>query len=181
MNHKNTKHIAFIGFMAAVICITAPFSFPLPISPVPISFGTLAIYFATSILGMRNGTLSVIIYILLGLAGLPVFSHFTGGVGILLGPTGGYLIGYVLLALIYGFFVDNYSNNLLLCVLGIFLGTFACYLFGTIWLSRHASLSFLHSLSVAVIPFLPGDLAKMVISLIGSHHIRKRLKKAGFL
>ena len=73
------KQLTLTGLMAAVLCILAPISFRIPISPVSISLGFLAIYFVTSVLGMKLGTLSVLIYILLGLAGLPVFSGFLGG------------------------------------------------------------------------------------------------------
>ena len=86
--------MALIGLMTAVICVLAPFSLNLPFSPVPISLGTLAIYFVISVLGMKSGTLSVVLYILLGLVGLPVFANFTGGAGKLFGPSGGYIIGY---------------------------------------------------------------------------------------
>ena len=78
--------------MTAVICVLAPFS--LPIGPVPISLTNLAIYFVLYMLGVKRGTISYLVYLLIGLVGVPVFSGFTSGPGKLFGPTGGYLIGY---------------------------------------------------------------------------------------
>ena len=99
------KQITLTGLMTAVICLLAPLSLNIPISPVPISLGYLAVYFVLSVLGMKLGVLSVVAYILLGLAGIPVFTGFTGGPGKLLGPTGGYIVGYIFMALICGYFV----------------------------------------------------------------------------
>ena len=97
--------IAVIGVMTAVICILAPFS--LPIGPVPISFTNLAIYIALYVLGMKRGTISYLIYLLIGLVGVPVFSGFTGGPQKLFGPTGGYLIGFIPMAVIAGIVIDK--------------------------------------------------------------------------
>ena len=102
-----TATLALIGLMAAITCIMGPFSIPLPFNLVPISLTNLVIYFTMYILGMKKGTISYCIYLLIGLVGLPVFSAFTGGPGKLLGPTGGYLIGFIFLALISGFFIDK--------------------------------------------------------------------------
>ena len=92
---NKTKTMALIGVMAAVTCILGPLSLAIPVSPVPISLGLLGVAFAVYMLGMKKGTLSVLIYLLLGLVGLPVFSGFSGGFAKLAGPTGGYLIGFL--------------------------------------------------------------------------------------
>ena len=81
--------MTIISLMTAMICILGPITLAIPISPVPISFVTLAIYLAVYILGMKKGAISCLLYLLIGFVGLPVFSAFTGGVGQLLGPTGG--------------------------------------------------------------------------------------------
>ena len=189
MNHKtstitlksNTKQMALVGLMAALICILGPISLTIPISPVPISLGSMAVYFAVSVLGMRRGTVSVIIYVLLGFAGLPVFSGFSGGAGKLFGPTGGYIIGFLFMAFICGFFVDRFSDKVLFLFPGMLLGTACCYLFGTAWLSYQASLTFAEALAAGVIPFLPGDLVKLVLALSIGLQLRRRLQKAGLL
>ena len=91
----NTKKIALIGLMTAVICVLGPISFPLPISPVPISLGVLGVLLATYLLGMKWGTISCLAYLLIGLVGLPVFTGFSGGVGKVLGPTGGSIVATI--------------------------------------------------------------------------------------
>ena len=115
----NAKTIALIGLMAAVTCIMGPLSIPLPFSPVPISLTNLAIYLTIYVLGMKKGTLSYIIYLLLGFAGLPVFSGFTSGSAKMLGPTGGYLIGFIFLAIICGIFIEKWPTKRLLCFIRI--------------------------------------------------------------
>lgn len=176
-----TKNLTFVGLLTAVICILAPWSFNIPISPVPISLSTLGIYLAISILGMKLGTLSVLIYILLGLAGVPVFANFTAGAGKLMGPTGGYIIGYLFMALIFGFFVDKFKNHLPMVLFGALAGTAVCYLFGTVWLAIQLKLSFMAALFAGVIPYIPGDLVKLLIAMLLAYPIRKRINKAGLL
>lgn len=186
MSFKNQKHskiqqMTLIGLMTAVICILAPFSLFLPFSPVPFSLGTLAIYLVSMILNRKSAFISVFLYLLLGFAGLPVFTGFTGGVGKLLGPTGGYLIGYLFIALIGGHFADKWSNHIPLNLCGMLLGTVICYAFGTLWLSIQSELNWKTALSVATLPFIPGDLVKIIIAAAIGYQIRKRLKKAALL
>lgn len=171
----SVKNLTLVGLMTAVLCVIGPWALHIPISPVPISLGMLGIYFVISVLGMRLGTISVLLYILLGFAGIPVFTDFTAGPGKLLGPTGGYIIGYVFMALICGFFVDRYSRSLPLYLLGMVLGTAACYFFGTLWLAYQMHLTILQALMTAVVPYIPGDLIKLIIARIVSFQIRKRL------
>lgn len=175
------KQITLAGLMTAVFCLLGPISLNIPISPVPISLGMLAIYFVTSVLGMKLGTFSVLAYILLGLAGVPVFTGFTGGAGKLLGATGGYIIGYIFMALICGFFVDKWGNRILPEIMGMVLGTAVCYLFGTVWLAYQASYTFFQALAAGVLPYIPVDAAKLAIALVVGRQIRARLLKAGLL
>lgn len=175
---SRTKTLALTGLMAALICILSPLAFPLPFSPVPISMGTLAIYFSVYVLGLKKGSMSVLIYILLGLAGLPVFTGFIGGPGKLFGPTGGYIIGYLFLALICGFFTDKWHGKCQPVVLGMLLGTLVCYLFGTAWLAFQTKISFLSALTAGVLPFLPGDLIKITAAMLLGGTLRKALMRA---
>ena len=177
----NVKQLALTGLMAAVICVLGPLALSIPVSPVPISLGTLAIYFVASVAGMKTGTLSVVIYILLGLAGVPVFTGFTGGVGKLFGPTGGYIIGYLFMALICGFFADKFGRQLPVYFLGMILGTVTCYLFGTIWLGYQMDMTFPQALAAGVLPYIGGDLLKLVLAMALGIQIRKRLLKAGLI
>ena len=176
---NKTKSMTSISFMTAFLCVFGPITLALPISPVPISFVTLAIYFSVYILGMKKGVISCLLYLLIGFVGLPVFSAFTGGVGQLFGPTGGYLIGYVFMAMICGFFIERWQTNRMMQMVGMLLGTLVCYLFGTVWLSVQAEMSFYVALGVGVFPFIFGDMAKIVIASIAGPAIRKRLARAG--
>lgn len=178
---NSVKQLALTGLMAALICIMGPLSIPLPFSPVPISLTNLAIYFVIYILGTKRGCVSYLIYLLIGLVGLPVFSAFTGGPGKLLGPTGGYLIGFIFMAWITGAFIDRWHDRMSLCFAGMVLGTAVAYLFGTVWLAYQAQMPFAGALAAGVIPFIPGDLAKIIIAMIGGPQIRRRLCRAGLI
>ena len=168
--------IAVIGVMTAVNCILAPFS--LPIGPVPISFTNLAIYIALYVLGMKRGTISYLIYLLIGLVGIPVFSGFTGGPQKLFGPTGGYLIGFIPMAVIAGIVIDKCMKKWYFCLLAMIAGTWVCYLFGTAWLAFQANMTFKAALAAGVIPFIIEDLIKMVLALLIGPQIHKQLVKA---
>ena len=173
----NTYAMAVTALMTAVTCILAPLS--IPIGPVPISLTNLVIYFSLFILGTKKGTISYLIYLLIGLVGIPVFSSFTSGPGKLFGPTGGYLIGFIPLALIAGFFINHFRNKKALCFLGMILGTAVCYALGTAWLAVQAHMGFQAALMAGVIPFLPGDFIKMILALLIAPQIRKQLDAAG--
>jgi biotin transport system substrate-specific component len=171
-----TKSIALIALMTAVTCVLAPLS--LPIGPVPISLTNLAIYFALYILGMKKGTISYIVYLFIGLVGVPVFSGFTGGPAKLIGPTGGYLIGFVFMAMIAGIFIDKFKGKMVPSMVGMILGTLVCYGFGTAWLAYQGQMNFKAALLAGVIPFIPGDLIKMVLAAVFGPQIIKRLRRS---
>lgn len=161
-----TKQMVLIALMTAVTCVLGPLSIPLPFSPVPISLTNFAISLAIFVLGMKNGTISFIIYLLLGAVGVPVFSSFRGGLQVLAGPTGGYLIGFIFLALIMGFALDHFDRKLVPTIIGMIIGMAVCYAFGTVWLAKLLSLSFKEGLMMGVIPYLAGDVAKIIIAAI---------------
>ena len=161
-----TKQMVLIALMTAVTCVLGPLSIPLPFSPVPISLTNFAIFLAIFVLGMKSGTISFIIYLLLGAVGVPVFSSFRGGFQVLAGPTGGYLIGFIFLALIMGFALEHFDRKLVPTIIGMIIGMAVCYAFGTVWLAKLLSLSFKEGLMMGVIPYLPGDAAKIIIAAI---------------
>lgn len=179
------RQMAMIGVMTAVTCIAAPFSIPIPVSPVPLSLTTFILYLSVYILGTRNAFISYVIYLLLGLVGLPVFSGGSAGAAKLFGPTGGYLVGYLFLALIAGAFVGRYTENkwksIAFAALGMVLGTMVLYALGTAWLAYSAGMDFQAALWAGVIPFIPGDLVKMVIAVLLGSAVRGRLLRAGIL
>lgn len=170
------RQMAMIAVITAVTCVLAPMS--LPIGPVPISLTNLVIYFGLYILGTKYETISYIVYLLIGLVGIPVFSGFTGGPAKLFGPTGGYLIGFIPLALLAGWFIQKFANKWYLCLIGMILGTVVCYAIGTAWLAYQAHMGIKAALFAGVIPFIPGDLIKMILAMIIGPKIRKQLQAA---
>ena len=178
MNEKNffnLKDMVIMALFAALTCVLAPLA--VPIGPVPISLTNLVIYFSLYVLGWQRATITYIVYLLLGLVGLPVFSGFSGGVGKLLGPTGGYLIGFIFLAAIAGFFVEKFPAKIYMHVVGMIIGMAICYIFGTAWLAGQLGMSFVAALGIGVIPYLPGDTAKIIIAIIAGPQIRKAVSR----
>ncbi len=167
--------LVMIGLMTALICVVAPLSIPIGFSPVPVTLATVTIYLSAMVLGPAKSALSCFIYLALGTVGLPVFSGFTGGVHRLLGPTGGYLIGYLFISLFTGLFVIKSLSKWYLCLLGMFLGTAACYLLGTVWLSAQMQISFWEGLVIGVVPYIVVDILKIFFALVIGIPLRKTL------
>lgn len=180
MNSRTSiRTITQIAVMAAVMCILGPMS--IPIGAVPISLTPFTVMLTVYLLGMRKGTISVLVYILLGMAGLPVFSGYQGGVGKVAGPTGGYIIGFIFMALVSGFFIDHFYDKIWVQVVGMLLGIAVCYTFGTIWLMVQAHMSLGAALAAGVFPFIGLDVIKMVLAILIGRLVRNALVKAGLL
>ena len=180
MNRKakiTTITITKVALSTAIICVLGPLSIALPISPVPISLGILGIFFAVYVNGWLWGTVSCLLYLLIGFVGVPVFAGFTAGAGKLLGPTGGYMIGYIPLALIAGFFISGFEKKIPLHIVGMILGTMSCYALGTVWLSFSANMSFTAALLAGVIPFIPADAVKMAVAVAVGIPVRSAVRK----
>ncbi len=160
----NTKQLTAAALMAALISVLAPLSIPLA-GQVPVSLATLAVMLSGALIGSKAGTLSALIYLLLGFIGIPVFAGWTSGAGILFGMTGGYLFGYLPLAFVTGLFYEKKESPLSL-FLGMLAGTVILYVLGTLWFMKYTGMALAASLSACVIPFLPGDLLKMILVVI---------------
>ncbi len=171
------QKIAFTGILAAMICLLAPLS--LPAGAIPISLATFAIYITACIVNVKTSVCAVIIYILLGAVGLPVFSSFRGGFHMLAGITGGYLIGYIPCAVIIGLLVGKFENKKWIYPLSIILGTAICYLIGTLWYMLQTNSGFSSALTVCVLPFIIGEIVKIPVASLVGMTLRKRL--TGFI
>lgn len=163
---KHTFDAVIIALMAAVISICSWIS--IPVGAVPVTLQTFAVAVCGGLLGMKKGTLSVIVYILLGSVGLPVFSLFTGGIGVITGATGGYILGFVFIPLTGGFFRDLFNDKLLLTVIGTVIGLFMCYVTGILWyvfvyLGNTGETGITAVLASCVFPFIIPDLIKTVL------------------
>ena len=176
MRNPKTLSMTVTGLMTAVLCVLGPLSLMIPVSPVPVSLTNFAVCLAAVILGMRRAALSTLVYLLIGFIGVPVFSAFTGGPGKLLGPTGGYLIGFLALALIAGYFVDRNPGKPALGVVGMATGTLVLYAMGTAWLAYVAGMTFSQALMAGVVPFIPGDLVKILLAALVGYPVKRRLR-----
>lgn len=154
-----------IALVTAIMCIISPFVIYIPISPVPISLSVLTVFLAVYVLETADALIACTLYILLGMAGLPVFSGFTGGIAKLLGPTGGYIIGYFLIIIIAAPLVHRTTDRRW-HLPALVAGVAACYVLGTAWLAFQAHLSFTAALMAGVIPFIPADAVKIALILI---------------
>lgn len=172
------KNMALIGVMVAIFCILAPLS--IPIGPVPISLSVLVVYLAAYVLGPIKGSLAVLIYILLGLIGLPVFSGYFGGAAKLFGPTGGYIMSYVLMCLVSGYFIEKFPfRKGYFHFLGMIFGLILCYVLGTLWFSIVLDKTFSESLAICVYPFVMVDLIKIISAFFLGNGVKEGLRKAG--
>lgn len=154
-----TNKMIVSAMFAAVLCILGPVAFY--IGPVPVSLGTFGLYFLACMLPWKNAVASVLVYLLLGMAGLPVFSGFSGGPAKVAGPTGGYLIGYIPCVLILSIIVRKWKK-FPAYILGAVLGTIVCYVIGSLWFMFLMKTGIVETLVYCVIPFLPGDVLKIL-------------------
>ena len=172
---QNTKALTTTAMMTAVLCVLGPLS--LPIGPVPVSLATLGIYLTMYILGTKRGVIACLLYVLIGLVGLPVFSGFSGGITKLAGPTGGYIVGYLPMAWVTGLVVTRFEKKPLLCIVGMELATWMLYLMGTAWLAYSAGMTFGKAFGIGVLPFILPDLIKIVLSAVIGPVLKKRLER----
>jgi len=166
------RQIVYGGVFAGLTAIGALIS--IPTGPVPITLQTLFVLLSGCLLGWRTGIFSQILYLLGGAAGFPIFAQSGGGLAHILGPTGGYLIGFIFAAATTGLIAGKTSDSKRL-ILGCISGTLVIYIFGLPWLMISLKLNFSKALMVGLIPFIPGDIAKSIFAGI----IAARLKKTG--
>lgn len=177
MRTSKIKDMTFIAVMTAVICILGPLS--IPIGPVPISLTNLALYLTIYILGTRRSVIACGLYLLIGLVGLPVFSGFTGGPEKLVGPTGGYLIGFIFMTLATGLLIDRVHEKRVLSFLSMFAATWIPYMLGTVWLAYSAHMKLAAAFAAGVLPFILEDMVKMAAAAAVGPVLRKRLSRFG--
>ena len=168
------RDLTFTAIFAALICVAAPWT--VPVGPIPITLATLAVYLAAAVLGWKKGTVAVVVYLLLGAVGVPVFSGFSGGFARLIGPTGGYLVGYIPCALLTGLVSDRFPKPWGYAV-GMVLGTVVLYALGTAWFCVQSGSELGHALAVCVVPFLIGDAIKIAAAIVLASILRPVLER----
>lgn len=170
-----TKDLALCALFAALIAVCAWISIP---ATVPFTLQTFAIFAALGLLGGKRGTVAVAVYLLLGAIGVPVFAGFQGGIGALLGTTGGYLLGFLLTALIVWGMEARFGSKAGVFLLSAVLGMLVCYAFGTAWYlvvyaRTKGAISLATALGWCVVPFLIPDAVKIALAVL----LRGRLKR----
>ncbi|SHH36249.1 biotin transporter BioY [Tepidibacter thalassicus] len=166
----NTKNLVLSSLFAAITAITSQIT--IPIQPVPITFQVLAVALAGALLGKKYGFISQIVFLLLGAIGIPVFAEFKGGLNIIAGPTGGYLLAYPLAAYITGYFSEK--EGIVNISIGMILGLIIIYILGMLQLKFILNLSLQKAFMVGVAPFLILDLIKLIIASFIVNTILKR-------
>ena len=166
--------LVLTAVFAAIIAVCSIIS--IPVGEVPVTLQTFAVCLAAAMLGFRRGTLSVLIYVLLGAVGVPVFAGMTGGIGILSGPTGGYIIGFIPAAVIIGLAADRFQRKALPLAIAMVIGVLVCYAVGTVWFMVVMKWGIVETLMVCVVPFLIPDAVKIAVAVLLSNRLSKAIK-----
>ena len=165
-----TKEIALIALFVALTAVCAWISIPLPTPFAPFTLQTFAVFTTLGILGLKNGLTAVVVYCLLGAVGLPVFAEMKGGIGILLGTTGGYIIGFIFTALSVGLITKKFGKSIPVLAVSMVIGLILCYAFGTAWFmvvytNSKSAIGLATALGWCVTPYILPDLVKIAVSI----------------
>ncbi|AXI00183.1 biotin transporter BioY [Sporosarcina sp. PTS2304] len=161
------------ALFAAIIGVMAQLTIPLPL--VPITGQTLAVGLAATILGSRYGTITVVVYLAMGAVGMPVFSSMSSGLGVIFGPTGGFLIGFIPTAFLTGYYMERTSFTFPHAMVANIIGMFVALTFGTVWLKFIAELSWTAAFMAGFVPFLIGGVIKAFLAAYAGILVRSRL------
>lgn len=172
---NKSRDIALMGMLLGIMVISTWISIPMT---VPFTLQTFAIFLTILLMGTWRGFFVVLAYIVLGLIGLPVFSGFKSGFAAIAGPTGGYILGFLLTAIVTGKLLEFLPDKKIYRYLSMFIGLVVCYSFGTFWfvnMYTKSAMNFSRALSLCVIPFIIPDVLKILLA----DYIAKLLKKVG--
>ncbi|WP_100065358.1 biotin transporter BioY [Miniphocaeibacter massiliensis] len=168
INKLKTKDLTFISIFIAIITICSWISIPITI---PFTLQTFAVFVTVDLLGTKRGFLAILLYILLGIIGLPVFSNFKGGVSSIIGPTGGYILGFLFTAIVMGILIEILPKRNISLIFSMVLSLLVCYVFGTMWFmffytKSSGSITIFKALSLCVFPFIIPDFVKIGLASI---------------
>ena len=160
--------LVYVAIGAALIAICSWISIP---TAVPFTLQTFAVFFVLLLLGGERGTIAILVYVLLGAVGVPVFAGFSGGIGILLGNTGGYILGFLFIGFIYILFTKLFKKKIVIKVASLVLGLAVCYAFGTAWfmhvyMQSSGEVGLITVLGWCVFPFIIPDLLKLALAVV---------------
>ena len=174
MRNTLTRQLVLAALFAALTAVCSQIQIPLPM--IPINLALFAVHLCGALLGAKWGALSMAVYALLGVVGVPVFAGFGSGPAVLFGKTGGYIIGYILCAAIVGLLSRRLGFTFPKLCLSMVIGVAVCYVFGTAWFMVISGLNLATSLSYCVLPFLPGDAVKILLAAFLALRLRKPLQ-----
>jgi biotin transport system substrate-specific component len=178
---KNSAHVrdlVYIAVFAALMAILSWISITVPgATPVSFTLQTLGVFLSVGLLGGKRGTAAVTVYVLMGAIGLPVFAGFSGGVGALMGSSGGYIVGFILSALVMWGLEKVIGTKPVAMIVSMAVGLLVCYAFGTVWFmvvygSANGAISLATALGWCVIPFIPFDAIKIALAFVLSNRLR---------
>ncbi len=179
-NEKNMPVIdmVYIAVSAVLIAICSWITIP---APVPFTLQTFAVFVVTALIGWKRGTFAVLLYVLLGIIGLPVFAGFTGGFGVIAGPLGGYILGFIGLPLMYGFITSIFGKKTPSMAAGLAAGELVVYIVGTIWFviaysSTKGAVTVMQALGWCVFPFILPDAVKLAVALFIAKRVQKSIR-----
>lgn len=178
--HEKLRMMLTTALFAAIIGIMAQITIPLPLG-VPITGQTLAIGLAATILGSRYGTLSAIVYMFIGAVGVPVFSGMSAGMGVIFGPTGGYIVSFIFSAFIIGLYIEKTAATVTQAFIANVIGMLINLAIGTAWLKVMANLSWAEAFAGGFAPFIIGGIIKAILAAWIGILARKRLQSARLL
>lgn len=173
-----TKEMVLTAMLTAVMAVCSWISVP---AEIPFTLQTFAVFCAIGLLGGRNGLFSILVYILLGAIGIPVFAGPSGGIGIILGNTGGYIVGFVFIALICWLTEKLFGNGLIVRIISMLVGLAVLYAFGTAWFMflytrNTGDVSLIQVMKWCVTPFVIPDLLKLALAVVLTDRIKKYAK-----
>lgn len=175
VQRSKTYDIVYIAVFAVIMAICSWISIP---AAVPFTLQTFGVFIAVGVLGGKRGSLSVLVFILLGAIGIPVFANFSGGIGVLAGPTGGYIIGFLFSALLMWAMEKLPGKKSVMQIVSMIAGLIVCYAFGTVWFvivygRMNGPIGFTAALVSCVVPFIIPDIIKIALAYVLSRKLRK--------
>ncbi|MGN0599992.1 MAG: biotin transporter BioY [Oscillospiraceae bacterium] len=173
-----TKELVFTALMAVIIAVCSWISIP---TTVPFTLQTFGVFMAVGLLGGKKGSLAILVYILLGAVGVPVFAGFSGGIGILFGTTGGYIVGFLLSGLVYWAITAAFGEKLPIMITAMVLGLIVCYAFGTAWFmivyaKNVEAIGLATALGWCVFPFIIPDCIKIALAIVLTKQLKNYVK-----
>lgn len=162
--NKKIKNILCVAIFASLTAVFSLISIPLPFTPVPINLAIISVFLSGGLLGFKWGSISQLIYVILRIIGIPIFSGILGGIGLIYSPTGGYVISYIICAGTIGLIIEKSKPKIFIYFLSMLVGLIICYILGTLWFIIITKSNLINALILCISPFIIGDILKIIIT-----------------